>query len=202
MTFMTWLALAGVCITGAMAPGPSLALILRYSLRDGRRNGALAALTHGTTIGLYAACVLAGLGALINTSPIIYNILQYGGALYLLWLAYHALRSPGAHFSIAQQQQTPWWKPVRDAAAIACLNPKIAMFFLALFSQFITPDESWLTHLTMVLTVGGVDVIWYLLVACVLVNTPLLTGLRQHPRRLDQISGVVLLLVALMVLVR
>lgn len=202
MTFITWLGLAGVCLLGALSPGPSLALVLRYSLLEGPRAGALAALTHGLSIGLYAALVLVGLGTVIQSSPLLFAVLKYGGALYLAWLAVKALRSHPDDISVGQQAASSWWMPCRDALAIAFLNPKIAIFFLALFSQFIVPGASWQTHLLMVATVGGIDALWYLLVSLFLAQSRLLAGLRANPILLARITGVVLLLLAVTVMLR
>ena len=86
MTFTVWLSLAAICMMGAMSPGPSLAVVLKHSLNGSMKNGMLAALSHGTGVGLYAGASLLGLGALMMQFPTVYQILVYLGEAYLAYL--------------------------------------------------------------------------------------------------------------------
>ncbi|WNC73040.1 LysE family translocator [Thalassotalea psychrophila] len=203
MVLELWLSLVLICVLGAMSPGPSLALVVRNTLLGGQRSGLVTAISHGIAIGLYAAIVLTGIGVIIVQSPIIFQVVQYSGAAFLLFLAYKALTSKASNVDLTTGETTAaeninaW----RDGFLIAFLNPKIAMFFLALFSQFIDANASFEQQLIMVLTVGGIDTIWYCLVAFGLSRGPVLQRLRSKTYIIDKVTGVVLILLAIRVVV-
>ena len=84
---------------------------------------------------------------------------------------------------------------------ISFLNPKLAIFFLALFSQFVDGTASWQQSVIMIATVTGIDTLWYCLVALVLSHSIMLEKLRKHVHIIEKLSGVVLLAVALRVVI-
>ncbi|MEX2321006.1 MAG: LysE family translocator, partial [Saccharospirillum sp.] len=141
MTWTTWLAVVSICMLGAMSPGPSLAVVLKQTLAGGRRNGVVVALTHGLGIGLYALLSIFGLAALITASPLAFTALQWGGALYLAWLGVKGLRARAN--SNAELPDVPTTaSAARDGFLVVFLNPKVAVFFIALFSQVVGADTS------------------------------------------------------------
>ena len=142
MVLSVWLSLALVCIMGAMSPGPSLAVVLKHTLSGGMKNGMLAALSHGVGVGLYAAASLLGLGALMVQFPNVYQLLVYLGAAYLAYLGIKILLAKPSNNELqVQKSEVSALKALQDGFAIAFLNPKLAIFFLALFSQFIDPQN-------------------------------------------------------------
>ena len=80
---------------------------------------------------------------------------------------------------------------------VAFLNPKVAVFFIALFSQVIGPDTSPLAKLVYALTAMVIDMAWYLLVAWSFSNPRWLQKLQEHAVWLERLFGVVLLALAL-----
>ena len=79
---------------------------------------------------------------------------------------------------------------------ISFLNPKLAIFFLALFSQFVDDTAIWQQNIIMVATVTGIDTLWYCLVALVLSHSIMLEKLRTNVHIIEKLSGIVLLAVA------
>ena len=123
-----------------MSPGPSLAVVLRHTLMGGRPNGVIAAITHGLGVGLYAFLCISGLAFLIARYPALFIAFEWAGALYLAWLGIRGLLAKPAG-----EEETP--APVlhtaaRDGFLIVLLNPKIAVFFIALFSQVIGSETN------------------------------------------------------------
>ncbi len=141
MTLTTWLAVVTICVLGAMSPGPSLALVLKQTMTGGRRNGVVAALSHGLGVGIYAFLSILGLAAVITASPTAFTILQWAGALYLAWLGFKGLTAK-AQSDQALPEAPSTRSAARDGFLIAFFNPKIAVFFLALFSQVVGVDTS------------------------------------------------------------
>ena len=202
MSWPVWLSLLTVCILGAMSPGPSLAVVLKHSIANSTRHGVCTALAHGFGVGLYAVITVLGLSTLLISSPIIYKGLVYAGALYLLYMGVKALMAKGSPFSADTASQAPasYWEATRDGFAIAFLNPKLAVFFVALFSQFIDPDNMTVTvGAIMSGTVAVVDAAWYCLVAGLVHQTRDRFALADHGPLIDKIAGVVFMLLAVRV---
>ncbi len=91
MSFSQWWPLALVCLLGAMSPGPSLAVVVRHSVRGGALVGGLCAVTHGIGIFLWAMLMVSGLGALLVAQPAWFDAIRALGALFLLYLGARAL---------------------------------------------------------------------------------------------------------------
>ncbi|WP_026971843.1 LysE family translocator [Aliagarivorans marinus] len=197
MDFSHWLSLVTICLLGAMSPGPSLAMVLRHSLAGGRRYGFAVAWAHACGIGFYAWLTLTGLAALLAQSPRLFAVISYAGAAYLAYLGIKALRSRGG---IDQQLKSgdsmPVSRAMRDGLMISLLSPKIALFFIALFSQFIALDNSAMSRSVLVVTPLLVDGLWYSLVTLLISSPLLLQRLRLQAKTIDRLSGVVLIALA------
>jgi len=197
MHIIEWSSLALVCLLGAMSPGPSLALIVKSSIGGGQRAGTLCALGHGLGVGLYAALVVLGLGLIITQSALLFEGIQVAGALFLLYLAWQIISaSPSPQTEHTQTGHADF----RSGFLIAFLNPKLAIFFLALFSQFISAEQSLTTQLILIATPGIIDALWYLLVALLVIKTPLNKMLTKYAIWIDRASAFIFALLALGVL--
>lgn len=192
MTLATWLTVVSICTLGAMSPGPSLAMVLRQTLSGGRTNGITAALLHGLGIGLYALLSILGLAAVITTSPLAFSILQGGGALYLAWLGVRGLtaqRQPGTDLPDVPTTASA----ARDGFMVAFLNPKVAVFFIALFSQVVASETSLPAKLGYAATAMVIDGSWYLLVAMLFSQPGWLDRLQRNTVWFERLFGAILL---------
>ncbi len=205
MTFAAWLSVATICILGAMTPGPSLAVVLRYSVGQSRQAGFACAVAHGLGVGFYAVITMTGLGIIFQTVPAFRNIVSVLGALYLIYLAIRAWRAAGsgARFESDQNGQVAgtMTQAARDGFMIAFLNPKIALFFLALFSQFVSPEFEWGGKFLLAFTAAGIDAAWYCLVAVGLSHGAVLPWLRAHSMWIERIIAILFVVIAMRVLI-
>jgi threonine/homoserine/homoserine lactone efflux protein len=203
MTLELWLSLVVICVLGALSPGPSLALVVRNTMLGGYNPGLATAISHGFGVGLYAAIAVTGIGLVIVQSPLIFQIIQYTGAAFLLYLAFNALKSNGSNIDldVKDEQNGKRINGWRDGFLLAFLNPKLAIFFLALFSQFVDVNASLTHKLIMIFTVGGLDTLWYCLVVFGLTRGAVLAKLKANSHIIDKITGVVLLLLAVRVVI-
>ncbi len=135
-----WLLFSGAALLMALTPGPNMVYLLSRSICQGRRAGVISLLgvVAGFLVHMLAAAV--GLSALFMAVPMAYEILKWAGALYLLYLAWQAVK-PGAR-SPFEARDLPQDSP-RKLFAMGfltnLLNPKIAVFYLAIFPQFVSP---------------------------------------------------------------
>jgi threonine/homoserine/homoserine lactone efflux protein len=203
MTLTEWLSLVLICVMGAMSPGPSLAVVLKHSLHGGMKNGMLAALSHGIGVGFYACASLLGLGALMTQLPTLYQVLVYGGAAYLAYLGIRILLAKPSPQTLNVEQAKPGPRSaLQDGFAIAFLNPKLAVFFLALFSQFIDPESLTLqVGLIMCLTVFVLDTGWYLLVALLTEISKKRFGFTKANPWFEKLLGIIFIALAVRVVI-
>ena len=191
----TWLSVATICILGAMAPGPSLAVVMRHTLTGGRAHGCMAAVAHSVGIGLYALLALSGLAVLITASPTVFGAFQWAGAAYLVWLGIKGVTAkPATESSLTDAATTSG--AARDGFLIAFLNPKIAVFLVALFSQVIGVDTSWPEKFLYAATAWFFDLLWYLVVAWLFSNPRWLATLKRKAVWFERAFGLVLLALA------
>ena len=201
MTLSVWLSLVVICMMGAMSPGPSLAVVLKHSIHGSMRNGMLSALSHGIGVGFYAAASLLGLGTLMLQFPTVYQVLVYLGAAYLAYLGFKILLAKPCDDELQVAQQSGSAKQaMQDGFAIAFLNPKLAVFFLALFSQFIDPENLNLqVGMIMCFTVFIIDTGWYVIVAALTELSKKRFAFTKSSPWLDKILAVVFIGLAIRV---
>ena len=137
----TLMLFAAACLALTASPGPDMLLIASRSVSQGRRAGfaTLAGIQVGTYCHAFAAAL--GLSQLFAAVPIAYDAVRYAGACYLLFLAWQAFRSTGGPDATADDgadQSTP--AMFRQGLVTNLLNPKMVLFVLALFPQFVRPD--------------------------------------------------------------
>jgi threonine/homoserine/homoserine lactone efflux protein len=126
----------------ALTPGPNMIYLVSRSICQGRTAGLIS--LGGVALGfvVYMLCAAFGITALLLAVPFAYDALRFGGALYLLWLAWQAVK-PGGR-SPFQVRTLPADSPRKLFAmgfATNLLNPKIAVLYLSLLPQFIDPQH-------------------------------------------------------------
>ncbi|MBD3896581.1 LysE family translocator [Halomonas sp. ML-15] len=201
MPLSLWLSLVAICAVGAMSPGPSLALVLRHTLGGGRLPGVVAALSHALGVGLYALLTVWGLGALIARQPLLFQFITWAGAAYLAWLGIKALRAGRAAAFEPNAVLTTGPQAAREGMLVALGNPKLILFFVALLSQFVSPEMSVAAKAVIVLTAMVIDGGWYVIVAVALSHSRVLPWLQARAHWVNRITGVLLIAIALRVVV-
>ena len=151
-------------------------------------------------VALYGLLTVTGILALLHGTPGLLGLLQAGGAMYLLYLALRILRSDGGAVQAAAPRRGSLFGAARDGFAIAFLNPKLALFMLALFSQFVEPGFGVGELAVMVMTVGLIDGAWYSLVVALLARPRWLEALRARGAAVDRLFALLLIGLALALL--
>lgn len=198
MSLDQWFALAAICLLGAASPGPSLAVVLQSTLGGSRRVGLATALGHGLGVMLYALITVCGLGLVITEVPALYTGIRLAGAIYLLWLSFNAWNAgrPDVDRPRAPSSRSGFV----SGATVALLNPKLAIFMLALFSQFLDPGAGVLRGVVMVITAGVIDALWYAGVALAAGALAIQRNLSLHSVTLNRSFAVLLAALALWVI--
>lgn len=133
---------AAACLLMVLTPGPNMIYLISRSICQGRKAGvtSLVGVVSGFFVHMFAAA--AGLTAVFLAVPMAYEALKWAGALYLLWMAWQALK-PGARSPFEAQELAPDSSPklVLMGFMTSVLNPKVAVFYLSVFPQFISPEH-------------------------------------------------------------
>lgn len=140
--FQTIMLFAAACVVLTATPGPDMLLIASRSVSQGRAAGLLT--YSGIALGTYCHALAAALGLshIIVTFPMAYEAIRWAGCAYLIYLAWKAIRSEGTEFSpSANARRVSMKRILGEGLATNLLNPKMALFVLALFPQFVKPDE-------------------------------------------------------------
>jgi threonine/homoserine/homoserine lactone efflux protein len=163
-------------------------------------HGVVTAVSHAIGVALWALLTVWGLAVLVVEWPLMYKLITYAGAAYLMWMGIKALRSNGAGELDVESVAAPIFEAARDGLMVSLLNPKLAFFFIALFSQFVSAELILADKLIMTGTASIIDAVWYVIVALALSHSSVLDKLQKRSAVIDKISGVVLLGLALRVL--
>lgn len=139
--FATLTLFAAAALALCATPGPDMLLIASRSVSQGKASGF--ATLAGIQVGTYCHALAAALGLsqLFLVVPVTYDVVRYAGAAYLLYLAWQAFRSSGAILTpVAGGRRYPIGVVFRQGLLTNVLNPKMALFVLALFPQFVDPN--------------------------------------------------------------
>jgi len=199
MSFSQWWPLALVCLLGAISPGPSLAVVARHSISGGVLGGALCAVTHGIGIFLWAMLMVSGLGTVLVTQPSWFDAIRALGASFLLYLGARTLLQNNQEFQMVCDNSDERTRAGWDGLLIALSNPKIAIFFAALFSQFIQPQTTLAEKLVVAVTAASIDALWYVLVAISLSRLVVTRPFQRYVSLLNKVFGAILIMLSLTV---
>ncbi|MCL2892954.1 LysE family translocator [Brenneria tiliae] len=147
-----------VALGMVLTPGPNMVYLISRSLCQGRTAGLIS--LSGVALGFvfYMFCAAFGITALIITIPYAYDALRIGGAAYLLYLAWQAIK-PGGHspFQVRELEKDGPYKLFMMGFITNLLNPKIAIMYLSLLPQFINAEHG--SVLTQSLALGFIQIV-------------------------------------------
>ena len=147
MPLENWLAYTFVTATFLLIPGPTILMVISYSLIRGRQ--AVFALLLGVGLGDIVAMILSfiGVGLLLQTVTIAFQFLKWIGAAYLIWLGIRMWRSASESMELSAITDNKVWHAIMaNAFVITALNPKSIVFFLAFLPQFINSEKPFITQ--------------------------------------------------------
>lgn len=136
----TWLAFVALATVMVLTPGPNMMYLVSRSLSQGTRAGLVSLV--GVAVGFvgWMLCAVLGISAVLMAVPLAYDLLRFGGAAYLAWMAWGALK-PGGRSPFEVRELAPD-SPRRlfvMGLVTNLLNPKAAILYLSLLPQFIDP---------------------------------------------------------------
>lgn len=167
------------CILLNLTPGSDTIYIITRTIAEGKKSGIVSALGIQTGMLFHVLAVSLGLAGIVAYSPMLFAVLKYAGAAYLLYLGIKMWREPLA-LNKPDLDKLPLGKIYRQGVITNVLNPKVVLFFLALLPQFVTSnlENTFLPFLLLGLTLLGTSTIWCIVL--VIAASPLGNVLRNN----------------------
>jgi threonine/homoserine/homoserine lactone efflux protein len=165
-----WLIFACAALIMALTPGPNMMYLVSRRLCQGHAAARLSLLGVAAGFVFHLTIAAIGLTMVFLAVPYAYNVLKFAGAAYLLWLAWQAVR-PGAATLFTTRQLPPDspCKLVLMGFLTNVLNPKIAVFYISIFSQFLDPQRGSVFAQSLLL--GGTQILISLTVNFIVIES-------------------------------
>ncbi|MBW6435948.1 LysE family translocator [Actinoplanes hulinensis] len=184
-----------ICVT----PGPDMLYILATSVSQGIRAGLVASVGMSLGMLVHTVLVAVGLAAVMSAVPVLFDVIRYAGAAYLLYIGIRAWLDSSSAAAIEQRPPVPLRTVLWRATMTNLLNPKIVLFYLAFLPQFVAPDLGTpglqLFLLGMIFVVIGLIIDSLIAVGAGRLGE-WLQGRRGLGRLLDRIAGTVFVALA------
>jgi threonine/homoserine/homoserine lactone efflux protein len=183
----------GVVALLTITPGADMAMVAR-SVFSGGRSAAFAT-TLGISAGCFAWAVASAIGiaAVLAASQTAYDALRLVGAAYLVWLglqslvaAWHGVAPP------AEESASRRRSPFRQGLLTNLLNPKVAVFFIALLPQFVPASASVLDHVLLAMVAATVTLVWFVTLANIVSTMRRVLTRARVRRAVDAVMGTLL----------
>ncbi|MBA4137036.1 MAG: lysine transporter LysE [Opitutus sp.] len=196
-----FLLVAGAHLLAVASPGPDFAIVLRQSVTHGRRAAIWTSLGIGTGILIHVGYSLLGLGVLVSQSPLWFNIVKWTGAAYLAWIGVNALRTRPAVVVDGETALRSAEAPANHSAFVTgflvnILNPKAALFFIALFVTVIDPATPRGIQAAYGLWMAGATAAWFACVSLFFTRETVRRAFLRSGHWFDRGMGVLLLALA------
>ncbi|MEK8197554.1 MULTISPECIES: LysE family translocator [Lysinibacillus] len=193
MEISTLFAFLGAAIILTIMPGPDNLFVLAQSITQDKKAGIATSLGLCTGLLVHISAAVLGISAIIYQSTIIFSIVKFAGAAYLLYLAWQSFRAKGDPFSLQQQNVQAYVKLYKKGILMNILNPKVSLFFLALLPQFVHPSQG---HVALQMLILGIVFLVQALVLFILFSLfagkvrNVIIGQPVIAKRLNMIQGI------------
>ena len=205
MSTFIWLQLSVVCLLGAISPGPSLALVTTNTITKGRMYGVVTSLGHGVGITLWAFFTAIGVAKLIVETEFLLISVQFLGSFFLLYLGMRTIYAKD-NFNLETLNGSfnrSWtiFSAASEGFIISLVNPKIALFFIAIFSHFVQSNADWLTIGMMGIMAGFIDAVWYLAIAITITKSGIIPFLKLREKTVNMVVGGIFIFISIYLLI-
>ena len=200
-----FIGLATIALFGAMSPGADFVLVTRNSLVYSRRIGIFTAIGIGMGVLVHVFYTLAGIGLIISQSILLFNIIKYIGAAYLIYIGWKSLNAKprreekNAEKIDAKLKNISPIKALLSGVATNALNPKVTLFFLSLFMQFISTGTPFSVQVMLGLETAAIIGGWFVVVAVMFSNDLLKNKIKELGHWFEKITGAALILLGIKV---
>ena len=200
MTLITFAQVFIVCLLGAMSPGPSMAVVINNAIFKGKYNGILTAIGHGIGITVYATFAVLGLGLIIKTNLFIFNSLKILSIIFLIFMGIKSILKK-EKLDVEKKDIKQNTVSFLQGFSIAILNPKIFIWFIAVYSQFMSTNNHLIFDIYLILIAGITDACWYIILTLTVTMASAFSFFQTKINLIQKIQGFFFIFLALGLLI-
>ena len=180
-------------------------MVLSNTRNGGVYQGVAASIGHGLGICIYAFLAVSGLGIILINNPEIYNLITYIGVLILFLFGFQLIlegvKNKNSDIDKLLRSKT-LGGGFFQGLIVAIINPKVIIFFIALFSQYMIKDSTLFDKVSIIFVAGIIDFLWYLIIAVIFSRTIIVTLLLKYKFVCDISIGFIFLLFSLFIVLK
>ena len=189
-----------VCLLGAMSPGPSMVVVINNAIFKNRYNGILTSIGHGIGIGIYAFFAVVGVGFIIKTNIIIFNGIKIISIFFLIYIGIKSILSKD-NLDFREGNKKEGLSSFIQGFIISILNPKIFIWFVAIYSQFMSPENDFIFNSYLVFTASIVDAAWYIFLTFIVTSDIVLRFLKNKSIIIHRVIGILFIIISAILLI-
>ena len=199
MSFLIFIQIFFACLIGAMSPGPSMVVVVNNAIFKGRYHGILTSIGHGIGISIYAIFAVIGIGLIIKTNIIIFNSIKIISVIFLIYMGIKSILN-NTKISFDQEKLTGGATSFFQGLSISILNPKIFIWFIAIYSQFMSEDNETIFNISLIIIAGVVDTLWYISLTILATTSKSLKLIKSKSDLLSKIIGYLFLILGIVII--
>ena len=199
MSLIIYIKIFTVCLLGAMSPGPSMVVVINNAIFKNRFHGILTSIGHGIGISMYALFAVLGIALIIKTNLLIFNGIKFVSIIFLIYLGMKSIISKN-NLDFEKYNLNGGIASFSQGISISILNPKIFIWFVAIYSQFMSIDNDIFFNAILVLTAGIVDAIWYITLTLLVTSKIALDFIKNKTVFLQKFVGSVFIAIGFLLL--
>ena len=199
MSFILFIKIFFICLFGAMSPGPSMLVVVNNALKS-KLNGYMASIGHGLGIGIYALFAVIGLEFLTQNYFNIFIILKISSIIFLFYTGVVSFFKNEEKITNKNNFDDNRSAFV-EGFTIAILNPKIFIFFTAIYSQFLSSENDIILNSTLVMTAMSVDILWYIILTILVALLDFKKFFDQRIFLIKKIVGLLFILISVALMI-
>ena len=200
MTILLFAKIIIVCLLGAMSPGPSMVVVINNAIYKNRINGILTAIGHGFGIGIYAFFAVLGIGLIIKTNLFLFNTIKILSIFFLFYLGFQAIFS-NSKMNFEKNAIKFGVKSFLEGFAISILNPKILIWFLAIYSQFMSASNDYILNISLIFIASSVDALWYIILVKLVTAKGVLERLKSKLQLIQKLIGYLFITISIFLII-
>jgi RhtB (resistance to homoserine/threonine) family protein len=192
-----FLTVALVHFLAVVSPGPDFAMVTRNSIIYSRKTGIYTSIGIALGIMVHVTYSLLGIGFIIAKSIILFNIIKFIGAGYLIYIGYKSLKAQPSEVIASDmnvvKKDISTWESIKTGFLTNALNPKATLFFLALFTQIINPLTPKIVQFAYGIEMMTITFIWFTIVSLFFSNSLIRNRIGKVQHYIERVTGVVLI---------
>ena len=200
MSLLIFLKIFAVCLLGAMSPGPSMVVVINNAIFKNRLNGILTSIGHGIGIGIYALFAVLGIALIIKTNLYVFNVIKFLSIIFLVYLGVN-LMITNDKLEFDGKDINSGFTSFLQGLSISLLNPKIFIWFVAIYSQFMSENNDIIFNTILILTASIIDAIWYVILTLLVTTNIALDFIKDKSVLLKKFVGSVFVIIGALLLI-